>query len=71
MKQMRDKGIEVQIGTYALHLHSAFSPSDFCRIEGDLAGSKYAFAHCLSLPLYHELTKSDQEVIVDSLKKIV
>jgi perosamine synthetase len=65
---MREKGIEVQIGTYALHMHPAFAPSDFCRIQGDMTGSQYAFDHCLTLPLYHELTEPDQEIVVDFLK---
>lgn len=71
LQGMREQGIEVQIGTYALHLHPAFAPSAFCRIEGDMTGSQYAFDHCLTLPLYHELTESDQEIVVDSLKKFL
>jgi perosamine synthetase len=68
LQGMREKGMEVQIGTYSLHLHPAFAPSEFCRIEGDMTGSRYAFDHCLTLPLYHELTETDQELVVDSLK---
>jgi len=71
LQGMREKGIEVQIGTYALHLHPAFAPSEFCRIQGDMSGSQYAFDHCLTLPLYHELAGSEQEIVVDSLKNFL
>lgn len=69
MKEMREMGIEVQIGTYSLHMHPAFAPSEFCRINGDMSGSKYAFDHCLTLPLYHELTFDEQKYIVEQLLK--
>lgn len=68
---MREKEIEVQIGTYALHLHPAFAPSAFCRTHGDMPGSQYAFDHCLTLPLYHELTESEQKIVVDTLKQFM
>ena len=69
MQKMRDRGIEVQIGTYALHMHPAFAPSSYCRIEGELAGSIYAFEHCLTLPMYHELTLDDQKYVIEELVK--
>ena len=71
MRQMRNQEIEVQIGTYALHQHPAFAPSSYCRIHGNMSGSKYAFDHCLTLPLYHELTREDQKRIVDTLASLL
>ncbi|MBT3255144.1 MAG: DegT/DnrJ/EryC1/StrS family aminotransferase [Deltaproteobacteria bacterium] len=65
--KMADLGIEVQIGTYALHLHPAFAPSARCRITDALPESTYAFEHCLTLPLYHELTEEDQAYVVENL----
>lgn len=67
MKKMRETGIEVQIGTYSLHMHPAFIPREFCRIDGDMFGSKYAFEHCLALPLYHEMSQEDQGRVVEEL----
>ncbi|MEW5722775.1 MAG: DegT/DnrJ/EryC1/StrS aminotransferase family protein [Thermodesulfobacteriota bacterium] len=64
---LRDRGIEVQIGTYALHLQPVFQDRAVCRLAGDLPGSRFAFEHCLTLPLYHDLTAQDQEYVVDSL----
>ncbi len=67
MRQMRALGVEVQIGTYALHQHAAFAPSSYCTVHGDMSGSQYAFDHCLTLPLFHELTSDEQEFIVETL----
>jgi perosamine synthetase len=67
MKKMREMGIEVQIGTYSLHMHPAFAPSEFCRVDGDMSGSSYAFEHCLALPLYHEMSQEDQGRVVEEL----
>ena len=65
--QLRTKNIETQIGTYALHLHSAFSQNPNCGIIGDMSGSRYAFDHCLTLPLYHDMTDDDQQYVVTEL----
>ena len=67
LRRMRGKGIEVQIGTYALHLHKAFASGEFCRLQGDLSGSRYAFDHSLVLPLFHELTFEEQAYVVENL----
>jgi dTDP-4-amino-4,6-dideoxygalactose transaminase len=71
MQQMREMGIEVQIGTYALHTHPAFAPSPYCQISGEMVGSKYVFEHCLTLPLYHDLKIDDQQYIADKLVEIM
>ena len=68
LKKMRKMGIEVQIGTYALHMHPAFSSSPQCPANETFSGSQYAFRHCLALPLYHELRKEEQEYVVSRLK---
>jgi len=71
LKKMREWGIEVQIGTYALHQHPAFFPSESCVVRGDFPGSSFAFDNCLTLPLYHELTSADQAYIVDKLAEAI
>jgi perosamine synthetase len=68
IQKMREAGIEVQIGTYSLHMQKAFADNRCCRIDGEMAGSKYAFDHCLTLPLYHELTFEEQKFVVHELK---
>ena len=69
MKQMREKGIEVQIGTYALHMHPAFAEGPHILHHGPFDGSRYAFDHCLTLPLYHEMTEEDQDMVVNQLSR--
>jgi len=71
MKGMREIGIEVQIGTYSLHKHKAFKNNEYIRLYGDFKNSEYAFEHCLTLPLYHELTFEQQEYIINSLNKFL
>jgi perosamine synthetase len=71
MARMREENIEVQIGTYSLHMHPAFQDNPLIRINGDMTGSTYAFDHCLTLPLYHELTEEQQEYIVSKLLNIL
>jgi dTDP-4-amino-4,6-dideoxygalactose transaminase len=68
---MRAIGIEVQIGTYALHMHKAFNQNKNCHIIGDMQESRYAFDHCLTLPLYHDMTEAEQEYVVTQLIKVV
>jgi len=69
--RLRKKNIETQIGTYSLHLHKAYSQNSNCRIVGDMAGSRNAFDHCLTLPLYHEMTAREQELVVSELLRSI
>ena len=70
MKSMREMGIEVQIGTYALHMHKAFQQPGI-RLEGNFEASRYAFEHCLALPLYHEMELEQQKTVVRELLKLL
>jgi dTDP-4-amino-4,6-dideoxygalactose transaminase len=67
LKSMRGKGVEVQIGTYALHMHEAFAQGPLCRMAGDMAGSRFAYENALALPLYHGMTSEEQEYVVSML----
>ena len=71
MQEMHQDGIECQIGTYSLHMHKAFKDKSTFQISGNMEGSAYAFNHCLTLPLYHEMTLEDQEYVVNALKKAI
>tara|TARA_B100000579_G_scaffold413568_1_gene406337 strand:- start:1425 stop:2537 length:1113 start_codon:yes stop_codon:yes gene_type:complete len=68
MAEMRKKGIEVQIGSYSLHMHNAFNSNPKVKIIGDLSNSKWCFENALALPLYNDLTFDLQEYIVNELK---
>tara|TARA_B100000963_G_scaffold318370_1_gene299425 strand:+ start:2197 stop:3309 length:1113 start_codon:yes stop_codon:yes gene_type:complete len=67
MSEMRKKGIEVQIGSYSLHMHKAFNSNSQVEIIGDLKNSAWCFNHALALPLYNDLTFELQEVIINEL----
>lgn len=71
MAAMRAEGIEVQIGTYALHRHKAFTGDKLVRMAGDMPGSSWAFEHCLTLPLFHEMTVAEQDRVVETLRALV
>ena len=71
MEKMRSLGIEVQIGTYSLHMHNAFNNNELVEIKQKLNGSKFAFEHCLTLPLYHELTLEMQKYVIKQLLELL
>ncbi|MBD3352164.1 MAG: aminotransferase class I/II-fold pyridoxal phosphate-dependent enzyme [Candidatus Lokiarchaeota archaeon] len=70
MKRMHNNGIEVQIGTYALHMHKAFKYNPLVKIEGKMKNSKWCYEHALTLPLYNELTFKQQKFIVEKIKSL-
>jgi dTDP-4-amino-4,6-dideoxygalactose transaminase len=53
LETLRAEGIEVQIGTYALHRLSAY------RDQGSFPGADAAFDRALALPLHSRLTDDD------------
>lgn len=67
MKEMREKGIEVQIGSYSLHMHEAFNSNEDISIKGDMKNSIWCYNHALALPLYNDLTLELQEVVIKEL----
>lgn len=71
MSEMRSRGIEVQIGTYSLHMHKAFQNGDAIRLEGEMSNSKWCYKHALALPLYNDLTPELQKIIVNELKTLL
>ncbi len=67
LASMRREGIEVQIGTYALHRHPAYQPGPQMDVRGPMTGSLRAFGTCLALPLFHELTFEQQDEVMTAL----
>jgi dTDP-4-amino-4,6-dideoxygalactose transaminase len=68
LQRVRDAGVEVQFGAFALHQQPAFAPGPHCRWAGKLTGSATAFAEALALPLHHGLSLQDQEDVVATLR---
>ena len=71
IQELAKSNIETQIGTYSLHMHKAFHKNPGCRIHGDMSGSRYAFNHCLTLPLYHEMDKVEQDYVISELLEAI
>jgi dTDP-4-amino-4,6-dideoxygalactose transaminase len=67
MDTLREQGIEVQIGTYALHRQPAFRDDPDCRVNGSCTNSDWVFDHCLALPLFHGMTFAEQDQVVEAL----
>lgn len=67
MRAMRKQGIEVQIGTYSLHMHPAYQ-APMCRLHGEFAGSQVSFERTLALPMYHGMTCTEQMTVIEVLK---
>lgn len=67
LNTLRAKGIEVQIGTYALHREPLFKNHPLARLHGELAGSLQAYRQTLALPLYHSMTEEEQQTVVNHL----
>lgn len=68
MNAMREQGVESQIGTYSMHMHSAFTNNPLVRFESGMENSRWAFDHCLTLPLYHEMTEAEQDEVIENLQ---
>ena len=63
--------IEVQIGSYSLHMHNAYSNNSNIKLVGDLKNSAWCFNHALALPLYNDLTFEQQKYIIDQLNSCI
>ena len=68
MIKLRDQGIEVQIGAYALHKRPGF---ENLRQIGSLENSEKLADHLLALPMAYDLSEEDQKSIIDELSKAV
>jgi perosamine synthetase len=65
MAGLRARGVQSQIGTYALNRLGAY------RDQGSFPGADAAFGRALALPLHGRLTESDLDRIAEALDKIV
>jgi perosamine synthetase len=63
LQELRAEGIEVQIGTYALHHLTAY------RDQGPFPGAEAAFARALALPLHARLTDSELDRVAEGIAR--
>lgn len=68
LHETRARGIEVQIGTYALHEQPVFQKHPLCRLAGPYHGGAASSARCLALPLFHALTAGQQAEVAQALR---
>jgi perosamine synthetase len=62
-------GIETQIGTYALHMQPAYSKINSVN-KARLERSKNLYLRTLTLPLYHTMSGTEQEYVINALKNL-
>ena len=65
LSQLREQGIEAQIGTYALNQLGAY------RGQGDFPGATRVFERALALPFHTRLRDTDLDCVSETLDKIV
>lgn len=68
---LRIEGINAQIGTHALHLHRAFQDTPLVRFPQEPVQARYAYEHCLVLPMYHAMTESELDEVAEKLMRLV
>ncbi len=66
--ELRKRGVETTIGTYALHAQPFYQKS-FGYCNGDLPNSYKAFCKTITLPHYPQLTLAELDYIVKSIKQ--
>lgn len=66
ISKLAEKGIETQIGTYALHLLSRFKK---LKRIGPLTNSTRLYHNLLALPMAYDLSEEDQQFVVEALKR--
>ena len=65
LEALRGRGIEAQIGTYALPLLGAY------RDQGFFPGAEHAYEHALALPFHTRLSDSELDRVAEALDKLV
>jgi perosamine synthetase len=62
---LRERGIEAQVGTYALHRLAAY------RDQGEFPGASRVFERAVALPFHTRLTESDLDRVSEALTSLV
>jgi perosamine synthetase len=67
MQRMLDEGVATRRGVMNAHSEVAYPPHTWRTSPGGLTNSEQASAATLVLPLYHEMTRLDQDRVVEAL----
>ena len=65
--KMRAADIQVHVHYYPIHLQPYYAKLGFSR--GDFPNAEDYYQHCLSLPLYPDLTPIQQDYIISTLRE--
>jgi perosamine synthetase len=68
IEKLMTKGIETQIGTYALHLQPAFKEA---KKSGNLISSELLYRNLLALPMCYNMTFEDQKYVIEEINKVI
>jgi len=70
VEDMKARGVESTLGTYALH-DQPFFQRQFGYKSGQLPNSHAAFTRTITLPLYPQMSENDLDLIADTLKAVI
>lgn len=70
VEDLRARGIETTLGTYALHAQPFYQRA-YGYTPGQLPRSYAAFTQAITLPLYPQMQESDLDVIADNLRAVL
>ena len=70
MQDLLDRGIATRRGAMTAHREAAY-PAGTWRAAGSLAASEMAQDTSIVLPLFHQLTETDQDAVIDALAAAV
>jgi perosamine synthetase len=70
MQALLDRGIATRRGIMCAHREPAYRSQSW-RSAGPLCESERAQEECILLPLYHQLTKEEQELIASNLRAAI
>ncbi len=65
---LKEKGIEAQIGTYALHMQPSYSKT---KKVGKLENAADLYENLLAIPMCHTMTEQDQERVVSEINSFL
>ena len=68
MQKMLDAGVSTRRGVMNAHRERAYAEAP-CRVSGALTRSEQAQDTAVILPLYHQMTESDQDRVVAALRE--
>ncbi|HMP84043.1 MAG TPA: DegT/DnrJ/EryC1/StrS family aminotransferase [Verrucomicrobiota bacterium] len=70
MQALLDQNIATRRGVMCAHREAAYA-GQVCRLAGQLTESERAQDRCVLLPLYHDLTQEEQELIASRLGSVL